>query len=79
LCRALGIDRRLDGLDLETDERLWLADDGAPRPTVGVSVRIGLTRAADREARYFALDSRYVSGRRSLSVGSTSGDAAKCD
>ena len=48
LCQAFDIDRRLDGIDLLTDERLWLAapgpDDG-PLPTRSVVVegpRIGV-------------------------------------
>lgn len=67
VCRALDIDRRFDGADLETDARLWLADDGSMKPSVGVSPRIGLTRAADMHQRFYARGSRYLSGRRSLS------------
>jgi DNA-3-methyladenine glycosylase len=67
LCAALDIDRRFDGTDLETDPRLWLADDGSVKPPVGVSTRIGLTRAADVHHRFYARGSRYLSGRRSLS------------
>jgi DNA-3-methyladenine glycosylase len=67
LCRALDIDRRLDGADLETDPRLWLADDGSARPQVGLSPRIGLSRAADVYGRFYARGSPYVSGRRALS------------
>ncbi len=66
LCRAFAIDTGLDGLDLDLDPRLWLADDGS-RPAVGTSVRIGITRAADVPHRYYARGSRAVSGRRSLS------------
>lgn len=66
LCRAFGVGPELDGLDLDTDERLELADDGAS-PAIGTSVRIGLTRAAERPHRFYARGSRAVSGRRSLS------------
>jgi DNA-3-methyladenine glycosylase len=69
LCRALDIDLRLDGVDLETDSRIWLAAGAEPRPAIGVSRRIGLTRAAEIDRRYYARGSRYVSGRRSLSPG----------
>jgi DNA-3-methyladenine glycosylase len=69
LCLALDIDRRFDGADLETDRNLWLADDGSMRPGVGISPRIGLTRAADLHQRFYARGSRYLSGRRSLSPG----------
>lgn len=67
VCRALDIDRRFDGVDLETAGQLWLADDGSARPAVGRSPRIGLTRAAEIHQRFFARGSRYLSGRRSLS------------
>jgi DNA-3-methyladenine glycosylase len=66
LCRAFGIGPAFDGLDLDVDDRLSLGDDGAA-PAVGTSVRIGLTKAAEREHRYYARGSRAVSGRRSLS------------
>lgn len=66
LCRAFGIGPELDGIDLDTDPRLALADDGTTLP-VGRSVRIGLTRAAERELRFYARGSRAVSGRRALS------------
>jgi DNA-3-methyladenine glycosylase len=66
LCRAFGIGPAFDGLDLDLDGRLGLGDDGA-RPAVGTSVRIGLTKAAEREHRFYARSSRAVSGRRSLS------------
>jgi DNA-3-methyladenine glycosylase len=67
LCVALDIDRRLNGADLETDPRLWLADDGSVRPCVGVSPRIGLSRSADVLARFYARGSPYLSGKRTLS------------
>jgi DNA-3-methyladenine glycosylase len=66
LCRAFGIGPALDGLDLDADDRLVIGDDGAT-PAIGTSVRIGLTKAAEREHRYYARGSRAVSGRRSLS------------
>jgi DNA-3-methyladenine glycosylase len=66
LCRAFAIGPAFDGHDLDVDARLFLGDDGA-RPAVGTSVRIGLTKAAEREHRFYARGSRAVSGRRSLS------------
>ncbi len=66
LCRAFGIGPELDGWDLDEGDRLTLGDDGAA-PEIGTSVRIGLTKAADWEHRYYARGSRAVSGRRSLS------------
>jgi DNA-3-methyladenine glycosylase len=66
LCRAFGIGPALDGADLDTSTELALGDDGTELP-IGTSVRIGLTKAADWEHRYYARGSRAVSGRRSLS------------
>jgi DNA-3-methyladenine glycosylase len=65
LTRAFEIGPALDGLDLDVDDRLWIAA-GETLPT-GTSVRIGLTKAADLPHRYYARGSRAVSGRRSLS------------
>jgi DNA-3-methyladenine glycosylase len=62
LAKALGIDRRLNGLDLCSAGELWLASDGAAWGDIGVSVRIGITRAADRPLRFYLKDSRYLSG-----------------
>ncbi len=67
ICRAFDIDRRLNGVDLASDSRLWLAQDDTPKPAVGVSVRIGLSQAAERELRFYASGSRFLSGRRTLS------------
>ncbi len=66
LCRAFAIGPAFDGLDFACDERLWLAE-GGPAPDLGVSVRIGLTKAADVRHRWYARGSRAVSGPRSLS------------
>ena len=67
LCAGLDIDRRIDGADLESDPRLWLAVGDASRPPVGRSVRIGLSRSVDVEHRFFARGSAYLSGNRALS------------
>ncbi len=67
LCAALGIDGSFDGLDLcAARSPLALFDDGTTLP-IGVSTRIGLTRAAQRELRYYARGSKWLSGRVSLS------------
>lgn len=54
LCAALSIDRALDGVDLVGSERLWLADDGAPRPPLDRLPRVGLTKGVDALFRYRA-------------------------
>jgi DNA-3-methyladenine glycosylase len=66
LCGAFGIGPADDGVDLDTDERLMLCDDGSS-PEIGISERIGLTRAVERPHRFYARGSRALSGRRSLS------------
>ena len=66
LCRAFAIGSELDGADLAADPRLWLADDGVALP-VGVSTRIGITKAAHHQLRYYARGNPSVSGPRALS------------
>jgi DNA-3-methyladenine glycosylase len=66
LALALGIDRRLDGVDLCADPRLFLAGDGAVVGEIGESTRIGITQDADRVLRFFLRGSPYLSGPRRL-------------
>ncbi|HTV77979.1 MAG TPA: DNA-3-methyladenine glycosylase [Steroidobacteraceae bacterium] len=82
LCRALGIDRRHNGVDLCAASPdggvLWLEAPGEPRPLrTGRSARIGVDYAGDwarRPWRFFDRGSPYVSTvsaaarRRALSV-----------
>lgn len=62
LARALAVDRTLDGIDLCADERLWLAADDVPVGEIGASVRIGITKDAERVLRFFQRGSPFVSG-----------------
>jgi DNA-3-methyladenine glycosylase len=71
LAQALRIDRSLDGLDLCREGPLWLARDdrGASEignGKIGESVRIGITREADRVLRFYVRGSPFVSGAKSL-------------
>ena len=66
LCAALGIDRRLDGIDLCQAGPLWLGSDGQAPDEIGQSKRIGLTRAADSPLRFFVRGNGFVSGPRAL-------------
>ena len=66
LTAAMRIDRRHDGLNLFTDPQLWIGSDGQNVATIGESVRIGLTKAADQRLRYFVRGSLYLSGSRKL-------------
>jgi DNA-3-methyladenine glycosylase len=65
LCRALRIDRRLNGVDLRGDV-LWLElpPPGAPRPRITRATRIGVDYAGDwaqRPWRFFDSNSPFVS------------------
>ena len=66
LCAALGIDRRLDGIDLCQAGPLWLGSDGRAPDEVGQSKRIGITRAADSLLRFYVRGNPFVSGPRAL-------------
>jgi len=62
LCRALAIDRTMDGIDVLVHPSLWLADGGALPKRVRRSRRIGITRAAERRLRFYAAGNSFVSG-----------------
>lgn len=66
LAMALRIDRSLDGLDLCREGPLWLASDGRDPGEIGQSVRIGISKDADRLLRFYVRGSPFVSDSRSL-------------
>lgn len=66
LCTALGIDASLDGAALEPGGSLELLPASEP-VRIGLSARIGITKAADRRLRFYLRGSPYLSGPRSLS------------
>jgi DNA-3-methyladenine glycosylase len=66
LASALRIDRRLDGLDLCGEGPLWLEHSDQAPDEIGQSVRIGISRDADRLLRFYLPDSPFVSGPRLL-------------
>jgi DNA-3-methyladenine glycosylase len=71
LAQALRIDRSLDGLDLCEEGPLWLAHDdrelgGTVEKDIGESVRIGISRDAERVLRFYLRGSLFVSGARAL-------------
>ncbi|HTT32764.1 MAG TPA: DNA-3-methyladenine glycosylase [Methylomirabilota bacterium] len=66
LAAALQIDRRHDGLDLCADKTLWLGDSNYPVGEIGTSVRIGITRAAERPLRFYECGNPFVSGPKRL-------------
>ncbi|WP_027161222.1 DNA-3-methyladenine glycosylase [Mesorhizobium sp. WSM1293] len=66
LAQALRIDRSLDGLDLCRKGPLWLARDDHEPDEIGESVRIGISKDADRPLRFHVRKSPFVSGPASL-------------
>jgi DNA-3-methyladenine glycosylase len=77
LAAAFQIDRGHDGIDLCAKGKLWLGEivnrrspgaSGAGRraATIGKTVRIGITRAADHLLRFYELGNPYVSGPKRL-------------
>ena len=62
LAQAFGIDLHLDGMAYGAGNGLWLADDGFTVAKMGRSVRIGITRNADKPWRFFLRGNRSVSG-----------------
>ncbi len=79
LAAALRIDRRLDGLDLFSRGPLWLGvlvssksskQGGGAELAVESTVRIGITRAADKLFRFYERGSPFVSGPKRLLLSS---------
>ena len=62
LTAALQIDRRLDGLDLCREGPLWLARDDHELGKIGQSIRIGISRDANRLLRFYIPNNPFVSG-----------------
>jgi DNA-3-methyladenine glycosylase len=66
LAQALDIDRSLDGVDMCSRGPLWLGEDGAAPGEIAASVRIGITKDADRLLRFYLRGSPFVSGAKAL-------------
>ncbi|MGA9883640.1 MAG: DNA-3-methyladenine glycosylase [Candidatus Acidiferrales bacterium] len=63
LAQAMDIDKRFDGIDLcVSGTQLWLGAAVKPVGMIGVSVRIGISRAANRKLRFYERGSPFVSG-----------------
>jgi DNA-3-methyladenine glycosylase len=63
LTAALAIDKRVDGIDLcAAKSPIWLGAGLRRAPKIGVSVRIGISRAARRRLRFYERGSPFVSG-----------------
>ncbi len=60
---AMGIDNRFDGFDLcSRESRLWLGAAVRPVAMIGVTTRIGISRAAHRKLRFYEKGNAFVSG-----------------
>nr|WP_294509007.1 DNA-3-methyladenine glycosylase [uncultured Rhodopila sp.] len=66
LAAALRVDRRLDGIDLCREGPLWLSCDDYKPGEIGQSVRIGISRDANRLLRFYLRGNPFVSGPKSL-------------
>jgi DNA-3-methyladenine glycosylase len=66
LTRALRVDLGQNGLDLCAAGSLWLAATGQKFGRIGKSVRIGITRDADRVLRFYERGNAHVSGAKKL-------------
>jgi len=65
LCRALGLDLTLDGVDLRTGAvSLELPGRPVPRPEISTGPRVGLRLAADRPCRFWVTGETTVSAYR---------------
>jgi DNA-3-methyladenine glycosylase len=62
LSLAMGITLADDRRDLCGDGPLWLGSATKPVAEIGVSVRIGISKAADERLRFYEAGSRFVSG-----------------
>jgi DNA-3-methyladenine glycosylase len=66
LTRALQVDLRQDGSDLCAAGSLWLAATARQAGAIGRSVRIGITRNADRPLRFYEIGNAHVSGKKAM-------------
>jgi DNA-3-methyladenine glycosylase len=66
LTAALRVDRCLDGLDLCREGPLWFGGGNHEPGEIGQSVRIGISRDANRLLRFYLRGSPFVSGSRSI-------------
>jgi DNA-3-methyladenine glycosylase len=63
LAQAMDIDKSFDGIDLcVAGSPLWLGTAIKPAVPVGISVRIGISRAVNRKLRFYERGSPFVSG-----------------
>jgi DNA-3-methyladenine glycosylase len=68
LAQAMGIDLGSDGLDLCARGPLWLGDSIRTTGEIGCSVRIGISREAQRLLRFYERANPCLSGPKRLNV-----------
>jgi len=68
LTQALSLDRRSNGEDLITSDALYIESGRRPR-RIGVSSRVGISRARNRKWRFFVVGSGFVSSGRPAAAG----------
>jgi DNA-3-methyladenine glycosylase len=66
LAQAMDIDKRLDGVDLCANGKLWLGDSVRRVGKIGTSIRIGITRDVHRLHRFYERENPFVSGPKRL-------------
>jgi DNA-3-methyladenine glycosylase len=66
LTKAMHVDLRQDGADLCSAGSLWLAANKQGIGQIGESIRIGITRDADRILRYYESGNGHLSGLKRL-------------
>ncbi len=69
LARAMRVSIADDGVDLCGPGPLFLAAPTKPAQAIGISIRIGITKDADRPLRFFERGNPYVSGPKALNSG----------
>ena len=61
LTRAMGITRRLNGVDVTRGELTVHAPGAAERFEIGISPRIGIAKSAELPLRFFMVGSEFIS------------------
>ena len=68
LAQAFEITLGLSDIDMTQEGPLWLGRIDRPAGEIGVSVRIGITKEAERPLRFYECGSKFVSGRKGLNI-----------
>jgi DNA-3-methyladenine glycosylase len=66
VAQAMDITMGLDGIDLTAEGPLWLGRIDRTNGEIGISIRIGITKDAERPLRFYERGSKFVSGRKLL-------------